>query len=99
MLGQILFDSGDVVLVPAPYYYRFANDFGERGLVKIGVVPALAKDGNRTELIVENFEAAYKENQNFGNKVRAITLVNPQNPEGGYFNLEEIKPIIDWAIR
>lgn len=60
LLGQILFDSGDVVLVPAPYYFRFVNDFGERGLVKIGVVLALSKCGTRTELCVERFEEAYQ---------------------------------------
>jgi DNA-binding transcriptional MocR family regulator len=47
LLGQILFDSGDVVLMPAPYYYRFANDFGERGLIRIGVVPALSPCGKK----------------------------------------------------
>lgn len=33
LLGQILFDPGEVLLAPEPYYYRFANDFGEQGLV------------------------------------------------------------------
>ncbi|KAI1701386.1 aminotransferase class I and II domain-containing protein [Ditylenchus destructor] len=98
LLGQILFDSGDVVLVPAPYYFRFANDFGERGLVRIGVVPALSICGQRTELHVERFEKAYQEGQKVG-KVRAITLVNPQNPEGGYFSLEELRPIVEWALK
>lgn len=98
LLGQILFDSGDVVLVPAPYYYRFANDFGERGLVKIGIVPALLKCGTRTEFCVETFEETYQHEVSLGNQVRAVTIVNPQNPEGGYFSLEEIKPIVEWAL-
>lgn len=99
LLSQILFDSDDVILVPAPFYYRFANDFGERGLVKIGVVPALSECGTRTELKVERFQLAYEKYQNVSAKVRAITLVNPQNPEGGYFSLNEIRPIIEWAVR
>jgi DNA-binding transcriptional MocR family regulator len=33
ILSQILFNSDDSILTPAPYYYRFVNDFGERGLV------------------------------------------------------------------
>jgi hypothetical protein len=47
-------------MVPAPYYYRFANDFGERGLVAISTVPALSDDQTRTELKVEDFENAYQ---------------------------------------
>ncbi|KAI6213765.1 ACC synthase-like protein [Aphelenchoides besseyi] len=79
----------------APYYYRFANDFGERGLVDIRIVAALSDDGKRTELKVERFEEAY---QKAGQKVRALTLVNPQNPEGDYFSIDELRPIIKWAL-
>lgn len=57
LLGQILFDPNEVLLVPAPYYYRFLNDFGERGLVEIVGVPALY--GKRTELKLELFKETY----------------------------------------
>ncbi|CAD5232082.1 unnamed protein product [Bursaphelenchus xylophilus] len=97
LLGQILFDPGDYLLVPAPYYYRFANDFGERGLVEIAVVPALSDDQTHTELKVERFEKAYQEASLKG-KVRAITIVNPQNPEGCYFSQDELRPVIQWAL-
>lgn len=66
LLGQILFDSEDIVLVPAPYYFRFVNDFGERSLVKIGFVSAFSKCGTYTQLSVENFEEVY---QNYTKKV------------------------------
>lgn len=59
-MGQILFDPGEVLLVPAPYYYRFANDFGERGLIEIVTVTALTDDQTHTELKVEKFEEAYQ---------------------------------------
>lgn len=88
-----------MLLVPAPFYFRFANDFGERGLVKIGVVPSLSQCGTRRELKLEAFERVYEESQKHGTKVRAITIVNPQNPEGDYFSLDEIQPIIEWAVR
>lgn len=97
LLGQILFDSGDVLLVPAPYYFRFVNDFGDRGLVQIVPVPALSEEGMCSQLLVERFEQAYQEGNKLG-KVRAITLVNPQNPEGEIFSLDEIRPIVQWAL-
>ncbi|KAL3075485.1 hypothetical protein niasHS_011992 [Heterodera schachtii] len=100
LLSQILFDPGDFLLVPSPFYYRFVNDFGERGSVHIGCVPALSEDGTRTELRAERFEEVYQEimqHQQQG-KVRAIMLVNPQNPEAGYFSLDEIRPVVRWAL-
>lgn len=72
LLGQILFDSEDIVLVPAPYYYRFANDFGERSLVEIGIVPALSKCETFTQLSVETFEEIY---QNYTKKVFFIIFL------------------------
>ncbi|KAI6186817.1 ACC synthase-like protein [Aphelenchoides besseyi] len=104
LLSQVLFDVGEVLLIwlikqiCAPYYYRFANDFGERGLVDIQIVTALSEDGKRTELKVERFEEAYQRALQNGHKVRALTLVNPQNPEGDYFSIDELRPIIKWAL-
>lgn len=60
LLGQILFDPGEILLVPSPYYYRFANDFGERGLVEIVTIHTLADGQTRPELKVEKFEEAYQ---------------------------------------
>ena len=64
LLSQILFDPGDFILSPAPYYYRFLNDFGDRGLVHIQLVQSLCEDGVcAAELPVQRFENAYREAQ------------------------------------
>jgi hypothetical protein len=68
LLGQILCDPGDFILSPAPYYYRFMNDFGDRSLVNIQLVQPSAAVGATagggicsTMLSVDGFEKAYKE--------------------------------------
>uniref|UniRef100_A0A914N610 Aminotransferase class I/classII domain-containing protein n=1 Tax=Meloidogyne incognita TaxID=6306 RepID=A0A914N610_MELIC len=94
ILSQVLFNSGDSVLTPAPYYYRFVNDFGERGLVNVEIVQTLTENGLFI-LSVERFEEAFLKAKG---KVRAILIVNPQNPDGCYFTLNQLKPIIDWAL-
>lgn len=53
---------------------RFANDFGERGLVEIFTISALSDDQTKTELKVEKFEEAYQRAIQEGKKVRAITV-------------------------
>ncbi|CAK5023309.1 unnamed protein product [Meloidogyne enterolobii] len=94
ILSQILFNSGDSVLTPAPFYYRFVNDFGERGLVNVEIVQTLNENGVLI-LSVERFEEAFLKAKG---KVSAILIVNPQNPDGCYFTLDQLKPIIDWAL-
>ena len=77
---------------------RFLNSFGERGLVHVQMVQSMTAEGMSMELTVENFQRAYEEAQenmvsvcakisykhshHFQGKVRAIILVNPQNPNG-----------------
>lgn len=58
LLGQVLFDEGDVMLINAPYYHRFPNDFSDRGLIEITEVSSI-KD-NEIVICVERFEAAFK---------------------------------------
>uniref|UniRef100_A0A7E4VWX0 Aminotran_1_2 domain-containing protein n=1 Tax=Panagrellus redivivus TaxID=6233 RepID=A0A7E4VWX0_PANRE len=97
LLGQILFDEGDVMLTHSPFYHRFPNDFSDRGLIEIGEVSTITSKG--FELKVERFEDAYQAARLRGKNVRAILLVNPRNPDAGYFTLDELKPIVDWAVK
>lgn len=79
---------------------RFLNSFGERGLVHVQMVQSMTAEGMGMELTVENFQRAYEEAQenmvsvclcqhshshHFQGKVRAIILVNPQNPNGLFY--------------
>ena len=34
-----------------------------------------------------------------GKTVRAVLIVNPRNPDAGYFTLDELKPLVDWAVK
>uniref|UniRef100_A0A914Y346 Aminotransferase class I/classII domain-containing protein n=1 Tax=Panagrolaimus superbus TaxID=310955 RepID=A0A914Y346_9BILA len=97
LLGQVLFDEGDVLLINAPYYHRFPNDFSDRGLIEISEVSSI-KD-NEIVICVDRFEAALQNAKKQGKTVRAILIVNPRNPDAGYFTLEELKPLIDWAVK
>ncbi|KAI1712282.1 aminotransferase class I and II domain-containing protein [Ditylenchus destructor] len=92
VLSQILFEPEDSVLVPGPNYYRFTNDLGDRGLVNVQVVPALF---GQSELRLEEFQKAY---DTAPTPVRALMITNPQNPEGRFFTLDELRPIVKWAI-
>ncbi|KAE9546680.1 hypothetical protein FO519_010108 [Halicephalobus sp. NKZ332] len=99
LLSQAIFDEGEVLLVFAPYYYRFPNDFGDRGLIEIESVDSYFPDSGKFELRTELLEEKLEELKKKGKTVKALLVVNPRNPDGGYFEESELKPVIDWAIK
>ena len=99
LLSQTLFDEGEVLLTFAPYYYRFPNDYGDRGLIEVESVDCYFPDTGKFELRVELLEEKFQELKKKGKTVRALLIVNPRNPDGGYFGESELKPVIDWAIK
>lgn len=86
MVGWSLADPGDGILVSRPVYGRFELDFGNTdGLNMVyadmkGVDP-FAKD------VVERYQVAFEESTSKGIKVKAVLIVNPHNPLGGYTSM------------
>uniref|UniRef100_A0A7E4VU61 Aminotran_1_2 domain-containing protein n=1 Tax=Panagrellus redivivus TaxID=6233 RepID=A0A7E4VU61_PANRE len=99
LLGQVLFDEDDVLIAHSPFYHRFWNDFSDRGLVDIRDVPTFRPGSTDVVLDLQLYKDVYHKAVGEGRKVKAILLVNPSNPDGGYFGLDEIKPIVDWAVK
>uniref|UniRef100_A0A914QAA0 Aminotransferase class I/classII domain-containing protein n=1 Tax=Panagrolaimus davidi TaxID=227884 RepID=A0A914QAA0_9BILA len=99
LLSQAIFDEGDSLITFAPLYYRFPNDFGDRGLIHVESVVGYNPKTNTVELNVEKFEEKFQQLEADGKPVKAILLVNPRNPDGGVFALDELKPIVEWAVK
>uniref|UniRef100_A0A914EMD1 Aminotransferase class I/classII domain-containing protein n=1 Tax=Acrobeloides nanus TaxID=290746 RepID=A0A914EMD1_9BILA len=99
LVAQVIFDEGDAMITPAPYYYRYLNDFADRGLIHIIGVPTIFGESTTPTLNVEVFEEKLQETQKQGINVKALLLVNPTNPEGGYYTRNELKPIVEWAVK
>ena len=99
LLSQSLFDEDEVLLLFAPYYFRFPNDYGDRGLIDVESVDIYFPETGKFELRVELLEEKLQELKKKGKTVKALLLVNPRNPDGGYFGESELKPVLDWAIK
>lgn len=87
------------MITPAPYYYRYPNDFADRGLIHIIGVPTIFGESTTPTLNVEVFEEKLQETQKQGINVKALLLINPTNPEGIYYTRKELKPIVEWAVK
>ncbi|MFU8860195.1 MAG: aminotransferase class I/II-fold pyridoxal phosphate-dependent enzyme [Cyclonatronaceae bacterium] len=94
-LAHLLFEPGDGILVPAPYYAGFDHDFRARA----GVIPVpayLSSADNyllNTEILEENYDRAIEN----GINIRGILITNPNNPLGDVYSPELAREIIEFA--
>ncbi|CAD5223650.1 unnamed protein product [Bursaphelenchus okinawaensis] len=96
MIGCCLFEANEAVLAPVPFYVRLADNWGERAHVR--VMPVLYNDLNKPTLRPELFQAALGEATLKGIKVKAISLINPNNPLGHVFPEKDVFDVCKWAV-
>jgi len=92
MLATMLGDYGDAVLVPAPYYSGFIDDFTDRAGVKL--IPVHCG----TDLNKEVFEKVYQENQGKDGKIIGVLFSSPNNPIGTVYKPEDVQNIISFCM-
>uniref|UniRef100_A0AC34GVA0 Aminotransferase class I/classII domain-containing protein n=1 Tax=Panagrolaimus sp. ES5 TaxID=591445 RepID=A0AC34GVA0_9BILA len=99
LLSHVLFDEGGILFAHSPFYHRFLNDFIDRGLIDIVSIPTMFEGSNKAERKVELYQQAFQKAISKRKSVNAILIVNPRNPDGGYWLLSELKHVIDWAVK
>ena len=94
-LSVLMFEQGDSILIPAPYYPAFDQDFGSLGGVhRIPVVPS---DLDSYELTEESLTSAYNTGLSAGQPPKALLLTNPHNPVGKVYSASELRLAVDWC--
>jgi aspartate aminotransferase len=83
-----LFDPGDEVLVPAPYWVTYPASIGLAGGTSVPV-PSLPETGFK--VTAEDLERART------SRTKALILVSPGNPTGAVYSEEELAEIARWA--
>jgi aspartate/methionine/tyrosine aminotransferase len=98
-LSILLFEAGDSVLIPTPYYPAFDHDFWNMGNVIAVEVNNEVLDRNHVDygIHVASLEAAYQRERERGRSVKGLLLTNPSNPLGIIYSDEEIRAAISWA--
>jgi aspartate aminotransferase len=84
-----LFDPGDEVLLPAPYWTTYPE-----AITLTGAVPVVLPTGDESgfKVTVDQLEAAATE------RTKALVFVSPSNPTGAVYSLEQIEEIGRWAV-
>ncbi|XP_041472229.1 1-aminocyclopropane-1-carboxylate synthase-like protein 1 isoform X1 [Lytechinus variegatus] len=94
LLSYVLFEEGDTVLCPAPFYYSIPRDIMYISKIKVYPVPLSSKPGENGlkpfELTVDHLENALEKARKEGHRVRGVFFVNPSNPLGLVYTKEQV---------
>ena len=88
-LAFVLFEEGDEVLLPVPYWVTFPEQ-----LKMVGAIPVEVMTEERDDFILK---AAALESQ-ITSKTKAIVINTPNNPTGAVIPKEELGKIVDLAV-
>jgi aspartate/methionine/tyrosine aminotransferase len=101
-LSLLLFESGDSILIPAPYYPAFVKDFSNLGTVVTHDVIHLPISDDDTSWLNkcwtnESLDDAYRKAIDSGHLPKAVLLTNPNNPTGVVSSKEDLLSLIEWC--
>ncbi|XP_062847364.1 1-aminocyclopropane-1-carboxylate synthase-like protein 1 [Trichomycterus rosablanca] len=100
-LAAVLCDPDDAILIPTPFYGAIMEDVDLYGSVKLYYVPLDSEpsqnDDKPFHLTVEKLELSLQSAKKEGVNVRALILVNPQNPLGEIYTAEEMTCFLEFA--
>ncbi|NWW54077.1 1A1L1 protein, partial [Pedionomus torquatus] len=102
-LATVLCDPGEAVLIATPFYGDITQSVFLYGNVKLVYAYLDSKiTGTSTrpfQLTVEKLEKALQDARAEGVTVRALILLNPQNPLGDIYSLSELWDYLEFAKR
>ncbi|OUM58284.1 hypothetical protein PIROE2DRAFT_48083 [Piromyces sp. E2] len=85
LYGNVLFDKGDAVLVPGPYYGGFEADIKYES--RVYTVPVPHTENDCLKVTEEALETALR---NAERPVKGIIIANPNNPFGRSYSAEQL---------
>jgi aspartate aminotransferase len=83
-----MIESGDEVLLPAPYWTTYPESIALAGGVAVSVFADVEQNYKVT---VEQLEAAYTK------RTKGLVFVSPSNPTGAVYSENEVRDIGEWA--
>ncbi|XP_038054743.1 1-aminocyclopropane-1-carboxylate synthase-like protein 1 [Patiria miniata] len=102
-MGFVLCDSGEAVLLPVPFYYGLHSNLKVRPNVDVVPIPLTKElrpgETQPFELTAERAEEAYQKAVKEGVTVRALFLVNPNNPLGDVYSRQQVLDLLKFAKR
>ena len=95
-LAFSLFDPGDGLIVPAPCYTGYQEDFKHR--FGVNIIPAPMPCENQFDLDVDVLQQTYAQAVQQGERVKAILINNPNNPLGKHYTRAQLEAVVEFAM-
>jgi len=86
-------NSGDVVLVPKPYWVSYTQQ-----VLLSGGIPQLINFNNNLKIDVEHLNSVIKSSKD-KNKIKLLILNSPNNPTGAVYSKKELEDIGDICLK
>ncbi|WYZ38183.1 hypothetical protein EsH8_III_000097 [Colletotrichum jinshuiense] len=96
VLAFALASPGEGILTSRPVYGRFELDFGNEMGVQVVYADTTPETAFRPD-VVDAFEAALRESNARGVRIRAVMIVNPNNPLGRCYPRETLVRIMQFC--
>ena len=87
-LAQVLWQAGDEVIIPAPYWVSFPDM-----VTLAGARPVIVQTGKDFKITTDQIENVVTPN------TRAIVLNSPSNPTGSAYNKDELEKLAECALK
>lgn len=88
-LAQVLFDPGDEVILPSPYWTTYETIIQMAGAVPV-IIPTTEPEGFRVSLEMVQ--------RRLTPRTKAVILNSPSNPTGSMYSRDELAPIAKLAV-
>ncbi|KAI4876670.1 hypothetical protein NFI96_027136 [Prochilodus magdalenae] len=102
-IAAVLCDPDDAILIPSPFYGAITEDLQLYSGVKLYCVSLDSEIGENDDrpfhLTAEKLEHSLERAKKEGVNVRAVILVNPHNPLGEIYTIEEMTSFLNFAKR
>jgi len=89
ILGICICDFGDAMIIPGPFYPGFIQDLG-----RADVVLKALKRNQDNSIDTREFDHLVRNSER---PVKALILVNPENPLGICYTIKELLKLVDWC--
>ncbi|XP_038620745.1 1-aminocyclopropane-1-carboxylate synthase-like protein 1 [Tachyglossus aculeatus] len=103
VLATVLCEPGEAFLIATPFYGAITQDLYFYGNVCLAYVNLDSKvtgtDSRPFQLTVEKLEAALQGARSEGVNIKGLILLNPHNPLGDIYSLEEMLDFLEFAKR
>ncbi|KAM4617610.1 1-aminocyclopropane-1-carboxylate synthase-like protein 1 isoform 2-T3 [Discoglossus pictus] len=102
-LAAVLCDPGDAILIATPFYGGITQSiflYSSIKLVYVHLESKISAPGTRPfQLTLQKLETTLQTARSEGNNVKALILINPNNPLGDVYSISEMVEFLEFAKR